>query len=149
MQDHPTVQRLGNVSSAIGFHDGAVLIFVELCFNRQIPNVPHRVIVARELPIEDVHAFVGIDKVLGNRVVIAGNKLKRLCSKRLADDLSFFLNVLISLRKTRILASQNFQIFNRNLLGVELGQEFLASIVDFGKSTASAGDKLKIPKPLG
>src|SRR6185312_15129631 len=71
----------------IGFEKNAVLFLAETGLDRQVRQIPEGIVVAGELPVEDVDALAGIHEVFRCRIVVARHCLLRRGAQHLTDCL--------------------------------------------------------------
>src|SRR3546814_3574690 len=111
--------------------------------HRDVAEVPERVVHARILPVDDPHAPAVVEKVLAQRIAVAGRQRQRIGVERSAQRLRRLDHPVIALRQLRLLAVENRQIVVDHGKKLEAEAEFLAAAVHalqrFGGARRGAG----------
>src|ERR687897_257751 len=119
----PRVERRRKSPPVVGLHHGAVMLGPEFGLNREVGEIPHRIVHTRVLPVDQVDAPVRLEEIPRPRVVVAGHKVSGRGLQRQAHRPRPLPHLVVILGQRHLPTTQEVQVTVDRGEYVEAGSE--------------------------
>ena len=107
---HPAPVEIRRLAIEIGAQHRGILIGREPGLDRQIAQIPHRIVHPSIFPIDDPHPFAGIEEILAQGVAMARGEVHRMRREGRADGFGLGDDVVIAVGQSDILGREDRQV---------------------------------------